>query len=109
MIDREYRLSVVRQCELLALPRSSFYYQPLATAAGELDVMRHIDALHLKHPWMGSRSIRDQLNRAGVPISRDRVRRLMRKMGIHAIYRKPRTTIPERPQGLPVSAAGSSH
>jgi hypothetical protein len=63
MIDCEHRLSVVRQCELLALPRSSFYYQP--TPAGELDLMRRIDALHLKHPWMGSRSIRDQLKWAG--------------------------------------------
>jgi putative transposase len=58
--------------------------------------MRRIDALHLRFPWMGSRSLRDQLNRDGIPISRDRVRRLMHKMGIHAIYRKPRTTIPEQ-------------
>jgi putative transposase len=61
-----------------------------------LALMRRLDELHLKHPWMGSRSLRDQLQRAGVVISRDRVRRLMRVMGIHALYRKPRTTIPKQ-------------
>ncbi|MCC7413683.1 MAG: IS3 family transposase [Gammaproteobacteria bacterium] len=50
--------------------------------------------LHLRFPWMGSRSLRDQLSRAGVDVGRDRVRRLMRRMGIHAVYRKPRTCIP---------------
>ncbi len=58
--------------------------------------MRLIDELHLQFPSMGSRSLRDQINRAGIPISRDRVRRVMGKLGIHAIYRKPRTTIPEQ-------------
>jgi len=61
-----------------------------------LALMRHIDELHLRFPWMGSRSVRDQLNRARVPISRDRVRRLMRKLNIRALYRKPRTTIPQQ-------------
>ncbi len=96
MIDRDHPLSVVRQCQLLAVSRSSVYYQPVATPPEELALMHHIDALHLAHPWMGSRSIRDQLARAGLSISRDRVRRLMRQMGFHAVYRKPRTTIPEQ-------------
>lgn len=96
MIECGHRLSVARQCELLALPRSTFYYRPVATPAEELELMRRIDELHLLYPWMGSRSLRDQLARQGIPISRDRVRRLMRKMGIHAVYRRPRTTIPER-------------
>ncbi len=95
MIDRSHQLSVVRQCKLLALSRSTVYYQPVDTPAEALALMRRIDALHLEHPWMGSRSLRDQLNRAGIPISRDRVRRLMRKMSLHAVYRKPRTTIPQ--------------
>ena len=95
MIERGHRLSVAHQCKLLALPRSTFYYQPGATPTEELEIMRCMDELHLTHPWMGSRSLRDQLNRAGIPISRDRVRRLMRKMGIYAVYRRPRTTIPE--------------
>jgi putative transposase len=96
MIDREHRLSVAHQCELLALSRSTLYYRPVAAPPEELALMRRLDALHLAHPWMGSRCMRDQLIRAAIPISRDRVRRLMRKMGIHAIYRKPRTTIPEQ-------------
>jgi putative transposase len=96
MIDRDHSLSVVRQCQLLALSRSSVYYRPMATPPEELALMRLIDELHLQFPWMGSRSLRDQLNRAGIPISRDRVRRVMGKLGIHAIYQKPRTTIPEQ-------------
>jgi putative transposase len=96
MIARDHRLSVARQCELLALPRSTFYHQPAGVAARDLALMRWLDELHLEHPWMGSRSLRDQLHRAGYSLGRDRVRRLMRKMGIHALYRKPRTTIPEQ-------------
>lgn len=95
MIERGGGLSVARQCELLALPRSTFYYQPAVASAAELELMRRIDELHLAFPWMGSRSLRDQLNRAGIALCRDKVRRLMRKMGIHALYRRPRTTIPE--------------
>jgi putative transposase len=94
MIERDHPLSVSRQCELLALPRSTFYYQPIEARASDLVLMRRLDELHLLFPWMGSRSLRDQLNREGIPICRDRVRRLMRTMGIHAIYRRPRTTIP---------------
>jgi putative transposase len=56
--------------------------------------MRRIDELHLAYPWMGSRSLRDQLVRAGFPVSRGRVRRLMRVMGINAVYRRPRTSLP---------------
>jgi putative transposase len=96
MIARNHRLSVARQCELLALPRSTFYYQPAGVPGRDLALMRQLDELHLEHPWMGSRSLHDQLRRAGFSLSRDRVRRLMRKMGIHALYRKPRTTIPEQ-------------
>jgi putative transposase len=96
MIARNHRLSVARQCELLALPRSTFYYQPAGVPGRDLALMRQLDELHLEHPWMGSRSLHDQLRRAGFSFSRDRVRRLMRKMGIHALYRKPRTTIPEQ-------------
>jgi len=95
MIDRDHPLSVVRQCQLLALSRSTVYYQPVATPPEELALMRRIDELHLQFPWMGSRSLRDQFNRAGISISRDRVRRLMRQMGLHAVYRKPRTTVPQ--------------
>jgi putative transposase len=94
MIERGEKLSVTRQCELLKLPRSTVYHRPRPAATNDLALMRKIDELHLAWPWMGSRSIRDQLVRAGFPVCRDRVRRLMRKMGIHALYRRPRTTIP---------------
>lgn len=94
MIERGARLSVTRQCELLKLPRSTVYHRPRPAARSDLALMRKIDELHLAWPWMGSRSIRDQLVRAGFPVCRDRVRRLMRQMGIHAVYRRPRTTIP---------------
>ena len=96
MIEPSHGLSVTRQCRLLALPRSTYYHRPKATPAQTLSLMRRLDELHLEHPWMGSRSLRDQLQREGVIISRDRVRRLMRTMGIHAVYRKPRTTIPQQ-------------
>lgn len=96
MIEHTHDLSIRRQCDLLGLPRSSFYYQPAGESLSDLAVMCHLDELHLEYPWMGSRSLRDQLKRShGVVISRDRVRRLMRKMGIRAVYRAPRTTIPE--------------
>jgi putative transposase len=94
MIERRGRLSVTRQCQLLELPRSTVYHRPRPTGTRDLDLMRRIDELHLAWPWMGSRSIRDQLVLSGFPVCRDRVRRLMRKMGIRAIYRAPRTTVP---------------
>ena len=96
MIERDHRLSVTRQCQLLSLPRSSFYHTAQPTPDSELELMRALDELHLQFPWMGSRSLRDQLQLRGFSVSRDRVRRLMRKIGIRAIYRKPRTTIPEK-------------
>jgi putative transposase len=95
MIEPEHPLSITRQCALLGLSRSSVYYQPAPAPAQELVLMRRLDELHLEHPWMGSRSLRDQLQRDGHPVGRDRVRRLMRRMGLHAVYRRPRTTIPD--------------
>jgi putative transposase len=86
-------LSVTRQRQLLQLPRSTVYHRPRPAATNDLVLMRRIDEQHLAWPWMGSRSIRDQLMRAGFPVCRDQVRRLIRKMGIHAVYRRPRTSI----------------
>lgn len=88
------RLSVVRQCELVGLSRSSHYY----TARGEreltLELMGRIDRQYLETPWYGSRQMVRQLRRDGYSIGRTRVRRLMRLLDLHAIYQKPRTTIP---------------
>lgn len=94
MIERDHGLSVARQCALLALPRSTFYCRPIGMPAADLALMRRLDELHLQFPWMGSRSLRDQLGRAGRPVGRDRVRRLMRLMGLQTLYRRPRTTVP---------------
>jgi putative transposase len=91
MIDRQHPLSVVAQCKLLGLSRARVYRLPTPPSAEKLDLMRRIDKLH---PHMGSRSLRDQLNRQGIAISRGRVKSLMRKMGISAVYQKPRTTVP---------------
>jgi len=94
MINRDHELPVVRQCELLDLSRSTAYYQPLPVPEADLALMRRIDELHLKWPFLGSRRIRVLLNAEGFAVGRKHVTTLMRKMGIAAIYRKPRTSTP---------------
>ncbi len=93
MITRQHRLPVTRQCDLLALPRSSVYYTRRPVSAGDLALMRQIDALHLERPFAGSR-IRDLLVHRGIRVGRKHVATLMRRMGIAAIYRHPRTSRP---------------
>lgn len=88
MVDRKEPLPVTRQCELLALPRSTFYHAPKPVTAGELELMALIDRCHLKHPFYGSRRIRDWLADQGRLVNRKRVRRLMRTMGLTALYPK---------------------
>ena len=90
----EHPLSVVRQCRLLEVPRSSFYYRPAPVSAEDLDLMRRIDAIHLDYPFLGSRRVQDELDRAGLRVNRKKIRRLMRTMGIAALYPKPRTSTP---------------
>lgn len=90
----EHPLSVVRQCRLLEVPRSSFYYRPAPVSAEDLDLMRRIDAIHLDYPFLGSRRVQDELGRAGLRVNRKKIRRLMRAMGIAALYPKPRTSTP---------------
>jgi len=75
------RLSVVRQCELLSISRSSFYYQPMGETAGNLALMRLIDAQFLETPWYGSRQMARHLRRDGHEVGRKRVRRFMALMG----------------------------
>jgi putative transposase len=94
MIDRQHALPAVRQGQLLALPRSSVYYVPPPVSARALALMRQLDALHLQHPYAGSRMLRDLLRLQGVRIGRKRVTTLMRRMGIEALYHHPRTTQP---------------
>jgi putative transposase len=88
LIDVDHpQLSVRRQCELLGLERSTFYYQPCTESAENLKWMRAIDRLYLQRPYFGSRRIADEL-----AINRKRAQRLMRLMGLEAIHPKPRTT-----------------
>ena len=94
MIDKEHTLSLARQSKILELSRSSLYYKTAPINERDLQLMRLIDEIHLKHPFMGSRSIRDQLQDMGHKVGRQHVRALMRKMGISAMYRKPRLSKP---------------
>lgn len=94
MIDCQHPLPVTRQCQLLALPRSSVYYTPQPVPAADLTLMRQLDELHLLHPFAGSRMLRDLLRLQGVVVGRKHVATLMRRMGIEALYRHPRTTQP---------------
>ena len=92
MIDRTHPLPVVQQCQLLKLARSSAYYQPTPVSEATLAVMRRIDELHLLYPFAGARMLRDLLRHEGHAIGRRQVATLMRRMGIEAVYRKPRTS-----------------
>jgi len=95
MVDRTHKLSVTRQCELLSLNRSTFYYQSKSGVSEEdLKLMRRIDEMHMKRPFYGSRRIRDWLYEEGHDINRKRVQRLMRQMGITALYPKKNTSKP---------------
>ena len=95
MIRRDHPdLSLSRQCRLLTISRSSFYYAPKGESTENLALMRRIDELFLKYPFYGSRQMVRQLRRDGVRIGRHRVRRLMRLMGLQAIYQAPRTSEP---------------
>lgn len=95
MIDRQHKLPVTRQCRLLSLNRSTAYYQPKTDVSEEkLKLMLRIDQMHMKRPFYGSRRIRDWLNEEGHDINRKHVQRLMRQMGIVALYPKKNTSKP---------------
>jgi putative transposase len=85
---------VRHQCELLDLSRSSYYYQCAPESEENLALMRRLDELHLEHPVYGSRKLAVSLRREGLVINRKRVVRLLRLMGIEAIYAKPGTSLP---------------
>ncbi len=82
-------LSVTRQCALLGLPRASYYHRPRPKPAEDLRLMRLIDETYLAYPFFGSRQMARWLRRQGETINRKRVQRLMRQLGLEAIYRKP--------------------
>jgi putative transposase len=87
-------LSVSRQCALLDVPRSSFYYRPQPVSAADLRVMRALDEIYTATPFYGSRRMRVALQRRGLPVNRKRVQRLMRVMGLAAVGPKPRLSRP---------------
>jgi putative transposase len=92
MITRTHALPMVRQCQLLELARSTAYAQPRPASASDLALMRRIDERHLASPFAGARMLRDLLRRDGHRIGRKRVRTVMARMGIEALYRKPHTS-----------------
>jgi putative transposase len=95
VIDRDHPgLSITRQCELVALSRSSFYRRPVGESAENLALMRLIDGQFLETPWYGARQMARHLRRRGHAVGRKRVRRLMAEMGLAAVYQQPRTTVP---------------
>jgi putative transposase len=86
-------LSVSRQCELLGLSRSSFYYEPATETAENLSLMEKIDREYTAHPFLGSRRMTTWLRGEGHEINRKRVQRLMRLMGLEAVYPKPKLSV----------------
>jgi putative transposase len=99
MVEPGAELSIRRQCELLGISRSGLYYEPVATSAEELALMRRIDELHLEHPFYGSRKLAQVLSTEGRATNRKCVQRLMRVMGFEAMAPKPNTSraAPEHP------------
>jgi len=87
-------LSITSQCRLLSISRSGWYYEPTGEAPLNLQLMRLIDEQFLATPYYGSRQMARHLRRQGYNVGRHRVRRLMRRMGIEAVYQKPRTSDP---------------
>ena len=100
-MSKQSDLSVRRQCDLLGISRSLIYYLPNGESEDNQQIMREIDELHLEDASAGSRRMRSYLRRRGWPkMSRTRVKRLMRLMGVEAVYPRKRTTIPGGPSGI---------
>ncbi|HYI29077.1 MAG TPA: IS3 family transposase [Bradyrhizobium sp.] len=94
MIDREHDLSITKQAKALRISRGSVYYLPRPVPEADLAIMQRLDRLHLEYPFAGSRMLRGLLALQGCKIGRRHVKTLMRRMGIEALYRRPRTTKP---------------
>jgi putative transposase len=92
MIDREHDLPIAKQAKALNISRGIVYYVPRPVSAADLAIMRRIDELHLEFPFAGSRMLRGLLAAEGRKVGRRHVTTLMRRMGIEALYRRPRTT-----------------
>ena len=95
MINREHDLPISKQAEVLRISRGSVYYLPRPVSEADQAIMRRLDRLHLEFPFAGARMLRDFLLAEGCKIGRRHAKTLMRRMGIEALYRRPRTTKPE--------------
>src|SRR5262249_60997117 len=95
MIDRAHDLPITKQAEALNISRGSVYYRPRPVPEADLAIMRRLDRLHLEFPFAGSRMLRGLLVAEGCRIGRRHVKTLMRRMGVEALYRRPRTPKPE--------------
>jgi putative transposase len=94
-ITKEHQLPITRQCQILVISRSNAYYRPMGISDEDRRLMRLLDELHLNHPFMGSRRLRDALwDEHGEKVNRKKVQRLMQLMGIQALYPKKRTSDP---------------
>jgi putative transposase len=113
MINPEHKLPLTKQAQALGISRSSVYYLPRPVSDRDQTLMKRIDKLHLESPFAGARMLRDMLRREGFKAGRTHVRTLMQKMGIEALYCKPRTTqrhpghriYPYLLRGLPITRA----
>ena len=94
MIDRKHELSATRQAKALGISRGSIYYLPRPVSAADLALMRRVDELHLDCPFAGGRMLQGLLRGEGHKVGRLKVRNLMKRMGIEAIYRRPNTSKP---------------
>ena len=89
MINPNSNLSLVKQCCAMDIARSGIYYKPKGVSEIDLPLMRLLDEAHINKPFLGSRRLKDTLQSFGYTVNRKRIQRLMRKMGIQAIYPKP--------------------
>ena len=94
MIDKEHAVPITRQCHILQLSRSSIYYTLCPLNDTDRELIRLIDEIHLEEPYLGSRGMKNALRMRGHKVGRIHVRTLMRKMGIEALYKKPRLSKP---------------
>ena len=94
MIMREHELSITKQAKAVRISRGSVYYLRRPVSATDLEIMRLLDRLHLDFPFAGSRMLRGLLAAEGCKVGRRHVKTLMKRMGIEALYRRPRTTKP---------------
>src|SRR5215204_4507271 len=94
MIDRSHALPIAKQAKALGISRGSIYYSPRPVPVADLVIMRRMDELHLEFPFVGSRMLRDLLNKEGIGIGRRHVATLMKRMGLEAIDRKPNSLKP---------------